>query len=291
MPLPARLIQQQRPRYRGVQTLNPPRAGNRHPLIAHRQPLHSQPGTFIPNHQSTSRSEIHLRRRYHASTPRSNSRNQPHPTPLQPFHLRCIYRNHRHPKHTPNTSPQRLLVPRTHRPRSRQHPRRPKSLRRPHQRPQVPRILQPHRNQNQQIPTRSHHIVQHPHRRHQQRSHTLRRLRLHHTPKHFLRQPHHLHPTRHCLRDVTTFTHEHTLQHHPTPQRLLQQVIPLNRDQPTTQPRIALKRRPQLLHPRIRPARNYLWTHPRILPLHTEPPQPQHQLESMPSSKFTGVHR
>ena len=100
--------------------------------------------------------------------------------------ISCRHRNHRHPKHTPHTRPQSLLVPRAHRPRRRQHARRAKRLRRPNQRPQIPRILQPRRNQNQRSRCLTDYIVHIKHRRHHQRSNALRRLRLHHTPKHIL---------------------------------------------------------------------------------------------------------
>jgi hypothetical protein len=256
-PLPTRLIQQQTPSHRSIQTLHRSGAGNRHPRIAHLHPLRRQPTSFIPNHHRASRSKIHLLRRNHTGIIRPHSSNQPNPTPLQLRNLRSRHSNHRHTKHAPHTSSQRLLVPRTHRPRRSQNTPSPKRLRRPHQRPQIPRILHARSNQNQSRPPALKQIRQSPHRRHHQSRDPLRRLRLHHTPKHFIRQPQHLHPTRHNPRHRSPLTHKHTLQNHPTPQSLLQQMVPLNRDHPATQSRMALKRRSQLLHPRIRSARNH----------------------------------
>ncbi len=79
-------------------------------------------------------------------------------------------------------------------------------------------------------------------------------------------------PSRHDLWHFAPLTHKHRLQHHPTAQRLFQQVLPLNRRQSATQPNLPGKRRPQLLHPRIRSARNHISAHPEILPLSSFPP-------------------
>jgi hypothetical protein len=267
-PLPRSLIQQQRPRHRRIQTLNWSRAGNRHSRIAHLHPLCRQSVALIPNHHRTARHKTHTLRCNHASIIRSHRRNQLHAALFQLCNRRCPHAHHRHTKNTPHTRPQRLLVPRAHRPRSRKNSRSPKSLRGPHQRPKIARVLQSHRNQDQRRSLSSpHHIVQLPHRRHHESRHPLRRLRLHHTSKHLLSQPQHLHPTRHDLRRLAPLTHEHGLQDPSTAQRLFQQMVALNRNQASTQSRMALKRRPKLFHTCIRSARNHVRTHRRILPL------------------------